>query len=70
MVLHLTNYQYFIPNHNEQIPIINRIIDLSYLKNDWFVNQNDGFSARYFYSAAIAYLTNFFDLPIVYFIVF
>lgn len=65
-----TSYSYGISNHNPQISIINRIIDSSYLNNDWFVNQNDGFSVRYYFSSVMAYLTNFADLPIIYFSIY
>jgi len=65
-----TSYGYGISDHNEQIPIIKRMIDSSYLKNDWFVNQNEGFTVRYYFSYVMAYLTNFADLPIIYFSVY
>lgn len=65
-----TSYSYGISNHNEQIPNIKRMIDSSYLNNDWFVNQNDGFTVRYYFSSVMAYLTNFADLSIIYFSIY
>lgn len=62
-----TSYSYNISDHNEQIPIIKRLIDSSYLMNDWFVNQNDGFTVRWYFSSMLAYLANFADLSLVYF---
>ena len=65
-----TSYSYGISDHNEQIPNIKRMMDSSYLNNDWFVNQNDGFTVRYYFSSVMAYLTNFADLSIIYFSIY
>jgi len=64
------NYAIGISDHNEQIPIIFRVSDSSYLVNDWFVNQTEGFSPRFFFSQFINFFTKFLSIEIVYFLLF
>jgi hypothetical protein len=66
----IPSYSFYISNHNEQIPIILRTIDKEYLKNDWFVNQNDGFSPRFYYSLLMAELSELLGLSMAFFLVY
>ena len=63
-------YRYGISDHNEQIPIIMRIIDGTYLINDWFVNQNINFSPRFFYSVLLSSVSNFLGIPFTYYVIY
>jgi len=63
-------YKFGISDHNEQLPIIYRILNNSYLINDWFVNQTEGFSPRFFYSHFIAFFARFLDIELLFFIIF
>lgn len=51
----------------EQIPIILRTVDESYLTNDFFVNTYTGFGPRFFYAQLMAFLSRFIPLYSVYF---
>jgi len=64
------NYRYSISDHNEQIPIIMRVIDGTYLINDWFVNQNINFSPRFFYSVVLGNLSKIFGIPLTYYLIY
>ena len=37
--------------------------DPHYLSSDWFVNQNEGFSVRFYYSSFIAFFSQYIPLP-------
>ena len=63
-------YRYGISDHNEQIPIIMRIIDESFLVNDWFINQNINFSPRFFYSLLMGNFSSIFGLPLTFLFIF
>lgn len=63
-------YKFGISDQNEQLPIIYRIMDDSYLINDWFVNQTEGISPRFFYAHFLAFFSNFIDIESLFFIVF
>lgn len=65
-----TSYTFGTSDHNEQIPIIFRLADSSYLKNDWFVNQTEGFSPRFFFSQFVNLFTHYLSINLVYFILF
>lgn len=66
----IPTYSFGTSNHNEQIPIILRTIDEKYLENDWFVNQNDGFSPRYYYSILMASIAGQLGLPIAFYVIY
>jgi len=65
-----TSYTFGISDHNEQIPIIFRLSDSSYLINDWFVNQTEGFSPRFFFSHFVNLYIQYLSINLVYFILF
>ena len=49
----------------EQLPAVFRIMDPSYLANDFFVNAAAEFGPRFYYSHTLALLANFVPLPAV-----
>ena len=63
-------YQFGISDQYEQLPIIFRVIDPSYLVNDWFTNQNDGFSPRFFYAHFIGFLATFLNPELIFFLLY
>ena len=64
----LWNYSYGFGNHIEQLPILKRAIDSSYLINDFFTNATSGFGPRYYFINSVAWLSNFFSVPAIYFV--
>ncbi|MBI2617083.1 hypothetical protein HYW55_03065 [Candidatus Gottesmanbacteria bacterium] len=64
----LIKYVYVAHNQYEQIPLILRILDPSYLSNDWIVNVNSHFSPRYFFTLYIGTISRFIPLHLTYFI--
>jgi hypothetical protein len=62
--------RYLFVNHNqfEQIPMILRFNDSTYLASDWATNLNAQFSPRFFFTAYMGILSRVIPLPIVYFI--
>lgn len=50
-------YLFGVSDHNEQLPIIKRILDPSFLQKDWFVNWNSQFNARSFYNLVLVGLS-------------
>ncbi|MBL4605887.1 MAG: hypothetical protein JKY02_09580 [Flavobacteriaceae bacterium] len=64
----LINYSFGNNDQIEQLPIVYRFLDSSYLVNDFFVNSNDGYSPRYFYTHLIGFLTKFISLPTLFFL--
>ena len=65
-----STYIFGISNHTEQIPVINRVINSSYLHNDWFVNQNSELSPRFWYAQVMGFLGSFINLPELFFYFF
>jgi len=61
------NYYYGFGNQIEQLPIVKRAIDSSYLVNDFFTNTTSGFGPRYYFVNIVAWLNNFFSVPLIYF---
>jgi hypothetical protein len=62
----LWGYSYVGGNQIEQLPLVMRAIDPSYLANDFFVNTFGPTSPRYFFSELIAILSRLAPLPAVY----
>lgn len=48
-------YRFGTDNHNEQLPIIARLLETHFLRNDWLVNANDHFTHRTPYSWLISW---------------
>lgn len=63
----LMNYSFGNNDQIEQLPIIYRFLDSNYLINDFFVNSNDGYSPRYFYTNLIVFLAKFVSIPTLFF---
>jgi hypothetical protein len=61
------SYSFGDIDHIEQVPLIYRAIDASYLQNDFFVNNASQFGPRYIYSHAIGWLVRFFPITNVFF---
>ena len=68
LIATLVNYSFGNNDQIEQLPIIYRFIDSSYLVNDFFVNSNDGYSPRYFYTSIIVFLSKFASIPTLFFL--
>jgi hypothetical protein len=65
-VASLWGYSYIGGNQVEQLPLVMRAIDPSYLANDFFVNTFGPTSPRYFFAELIALLSRLAPLPAVY----
>lgn len=61
------NYTFGIGDHIEQLPIVMRAIDPTFLGADFFTNASESFGPRTYYAQFIASLTSLADLPWVYF---
>ncbi|MBI9036476.1 MAG: hypothetical protein JEZ03_18620, partial [Bacteroidales bacterium] len=68
VITSIWKYSYGIGNHIEQLPIIMRAIDNTFLINDFFTNANSVFGPRLYYAEFIAQLTNFANLHEVFLI--
>lgn len=64
----IAGYRIDSTHPTEQIPVILRMVDESYLTNDFFVNTYSEFGPRFFYAQLMAFLTRFIPLYSVYFI--
>lgn len=64
----LCGYIYGRHDHIEQLPIILRSIDSTYLTNDFFTNAASTFGPRFYYARLIAGLSSFLPLPATMFI--
>ncbi|MEO0895625.1 MAG: DUF6798 domain-containing protein [Bacteroidota bacterium] len=64
LITTLFYYRYGIYDQIEQLPIIMRAMDSSYLQNDFFVEASAGFGPRYYYSQLIANIASFIGLPL------
>ncbi len=65
-VASLWGYSYIGGNQVEQLPLVMRAIDPTYLANDFFVNTFGPTSPRYFFAELIALLARLAPLPAVY----
>ena len=63
----IEGYNYALPGTDQiqQIPLIMRILDPSFLENDFFVNSSMAFGPRYFYIAALGFLAGLVPLPVL-----
>ena len=64
----LFSYSFGNFDHIEQLPILYRTLDSNHLINDFFVNANQGFSPRFYYSQVISLFSAIGGIPIVFFI--
>jgi hypothetical protein len=62
----LWGYSYIGGNQVEQLPLVMRAIDPTYLANDFFVNTFGPTSPRYFFAELVALLARVLPLPAVY----
>ena len=62
------NYQFGISDQIEQLPIIYRFLDDTYLVNDFFVNTNSSYSPRFYYVIIISFLAKVTSVPFIFFI--
>ena len=65
-VASLWGYSYIGGNQVEQLPLVMRAIDPTYLSNDFFVNTFGPTSPRYFFAELLALLARLAPLPAVY----
>lgn len=63
----LVNYHFGGNDHIEQLPIIYRTNDPTYLTSDFFTNSSSGFSPRFYYAQLISLLSNFIGIPWLFF---
>lgn len=61
-------YKFGVSNHIEQLPMVFRAIDSSFLSNDFFTNSTAGFGPRFYYVEFIALLARFWPLVSVFLI--
>ncbi|MEO0073330.1 MAG: DUF6798 domain-containing protein [candidate division WOR-3 bacterium] len=59
----IAGYYYGRVNHIEQLPQIFRVMDSSYLRNDFAVNATTGYGPRFFYTRLLGFLGKLFPLP-------
>jgi hypothetical protein len=59
-------YYYGSDNQIEQLPMVFRLLDSSYLTEDFFVNATTDFGPRDYYSRTLARLGSYFPLPLLY----
>lgn len=64
----LFSYSFGNFDHIEQLPILYRTLDSDYLVNDFFVNANQGFSPRFYYSQVISLFSTLGGIPLLFFI--
>ncbi len=62
----LRSYRYGFDNHLEQLPLIFRAMDDSYLAGDYFVTAGSAYGPRTYYSALMASLGSVIPLPVVF----
>ena len=56
-------YRYGFGNQLENLPIVHRMLDPTFLENDFFVNSAVGFGPRYYYAHIVAALARWVPLP-------
>jgi hypothetical protein len=61
-----SGYYYGLKDHIQQLPVLFREIDGSYLSRDFFVNASDSFGPRFYYLKLIAALEPYCPIPILY----
>ena len=59
-----------VTDHYEQIPLVKRAIDSSFLKNDWFVNSYENFNVRFYFVHFMALLSKVIGLETAYHLVY
>jgi Domain of unknown function (DUF6798) len=59
-------YTYGLSGQLEQLPMVLRVLDCSFLTRDFFVNSTSGFNVRFYYTHFLALLGSFCPLPIVF----
>jgi len=64
----LFKYQYLITNQFTQIPIINSILDPTYLTNDWYVTISRSFGPRTIFAYYMAFVSKLITLPGAFFL--
>ncbi len=64
----LIKYNYVAYNQYEQLPLILRYLNPSFLINDWSLNLNAQFSPRIFFTVYMAFWGKMISLPVAYFI--
>ena len=58
-------YQFGFGNQTEQIPIVMRFLDPSFIQHDFYVNSAAEFGPRYYYVSLLAHVTKLIPLPVV-----
>lgn len=66
----LSYYIYGGVNHPEQLALIFRELDSSYLVNDFFLNSGSGFGPRFYYTRLLAAAGAVIPLPLLFFILY
>ncbi|MGD2145847.1 MAG: hypothetical protein PVH41_04035 [Anaerolineae bacterium] len=61
----LVGYRYGSGDHIEQLPIVKRTLDSSYLSKDFFTNASAVFGPRYYFAHLVALLARVLPLPVV-----
>jgi hypothetical protein len=61
-------YTYGTGHHMDHEPVVRRVMDPTFLTNDFYTNANDGFGPRYYFSRLVAGIAAVLPLPIVYFV--
>ncbi len=64
----VAKYTFVQHNQYEQIPLVLKFLDPSFLQNDWVTNLNSIFSPRYFFTVYIGTLARYIPLYIVYYL--
>ena len=57
-------YQFGMGNQTEHMPLVLRLLDPDYLKNDFFVESAIGFGPRFYYVHILAFLAKWMTLPL------
>ena len=69
--LMLKGYQFGVSDQNDELPLIRRALDPTYLNHDWFVNAATGpFDARRGYAWAMSWVVRMFGEPVAFWLVF
>lgn len=63
-------YSFGLGDLTPQLPRIYRLMDSTYLANDFFINVSEGFGPRYYFLHFFAFLGNYFSLPISFYIIY
>jgi hypothetical protein len=68
LAMAIRGYAFGVSDHEEQLPMVYRAMDPSYLPKDFFVNASDGFGPRYYYVHLLAALGSVFPLAAMFLI--